>query len=66
MTIDPFANMKGKRSVASMINQGYRVKVDNRIKTMIGVLCDKLNCDNGDGEHLRIWAWKSTNTTQHG
>jgi hypothetical protein len=59
MTTDPFCYMGGKRSLASMINQGYRVKVDNRIKTMIGVICDKLNCDNGDGEHhLRIWAWK--------
>lgn len=60
MTTDPFACFKGgRRSVMGMINQGYRVKVDNRIKTMIGCICDALNCDTGDGEHhLRIWAWR--------
>lgn len=57
MTTDPFANVKS--SMMSYYNQDYKVKVDNRIKTMIGCICDNLNCDTGDGEsHIRIWAWK--------
>ena len=59
MTTDPFALKLGKRSICSMMNQGYKVRAENRIKTMIGCICDKLRCDIGDSEHhIRIWAWK--------
>lgn len=49
----------GKRSIATMNNQGYKVRAENKIKTMIGCICDKLLCDIGDSEHhIRIWAWR--------
>ena len=50
---------KGSRNIMAFVNQDYKRKAEVKLKTLIGHICDKLNCDNGDGEHyIRIWAWK--------
>mgnify|MGYP005649696547 FL=1 len=50
---------KGNRNIMAFVNQDYKRKAEVKLKTLIGHICDKLNCDNGDGEHfIRIWAWK--------
>ena len=59
MTTEPFNIKLGKRSICALNNQAYKIKAENKIKTMIGCICDKLLCDIGDGEHhIRIWAWR--------
>lgn len=50
---------KGNRNIMAFVNQDYKRKAEVKIKTLIGTICDKLDCDNGDGEHhIRKWAWK--------
>jgi len=50
---------KGNRNMMAFVNQEYKTKANKKLKTLIGCICDKLNCDSGDGEHyIRIWAWK--------
>lgn len=50
---------KGSRNIMAWVNQDYKTQAEVKIKTLIGVICDKLNCDNGDGEQfIRKWAWR--------
>ena len=49
----------GQTTVDPFPNGDHKIRASRVIRSIIGRLCEFLNCDTGDGErHIRKWAWK--------